>query len=556
MDNIQNNNDFLNAQQGQLQQPITQNPVPEVILLDQYQPKPLFDIKKGDTAFAVCALCVCIFTAVSGIFGGFALGYLISVVLMTLMFGIYFAKSGKADVLSVICGLLGLANSAVFVCTTNGSVRFFGVVVSFLLGLVCFDGFTNGAQKGNRQTLGVLYSAASTMGNIGVSLKSLFSNSNGEKKTIGKVIIGLLCAIPVLAVIIPLLISSDDAFRGMMSDIFGNAFANFFKAIFGAIISMFVISYGFSLKAGRVARVKEGKFAGLESVFIISFLSAIAACYLLYLFSQLAYFFSAFKGFLPDGDITYSSYARKGFFEMCVIAVINLCLVFLSLILAKKKNGKVCHGIKAIATFIAAFTLIIIATAISKMVLYINAYGMTVLRISTSAFMIFLAVTFIAVILRIYINKINIVKTALITAGCIVLILGTVNVNAVCAKYNYQAYKSGTLKTIDVKALYELGDEGIPYIVRIACSKDKDAAQDALGCLAEAYLYDYFDDMQYALDFTTEDLKQNQKGKGFEHFSIPKSYAYDELYKFIESNPDFASTCYTYFDEATSDFYW
>lgn len=180
---------------------------------------------------------------------------------------------------------------------------------------------------------------------------------------------------------------------------------------------------------------------------------------------------------------------------------------------------------------------------------------MTVLRIGTSAFMVFLSVVFIAVILRIYINKINIVKTALITAGIAVLLLGAVNINALCARYNYESYKEGRLNTIDIETLYNLGDEGIPYVVRLACSDNKDDAYKAQEHLAKAYLYDYFDDMQYARNFTLDDLKDKQKNKGFEHFSIPKAAAYDELYKFIEANPQFAAECYTYFDDIPQKYY-
>ncbi len=542
-----------------VQQENAQEKTPEMLLPEMYQPKPLFELTKSDTVFAVGALIASIFTAIFGFFGGFAFGYMLSAVFMLILFGIYFIKSGRLNVLSAVCGLLGLANAAVFICTTNGSVRFFGVVVGFLLSLISFDGIINGSANGNRQTLGIFYSAASTMGNIGVSLKSLFTGDKGSKKAIGKVISGLLCAIPVLIIVVPLLIKSDDAFSGMMSSIFsnsGNAFLTVLKAIFGALISMFVISYGFSLKFGRISKTKESKFTGIENVCIISFLSAIAACYLLYLFSQLAYFFSAFKGFLPNDTITYSQYARKGFFEMCIIAVINLGVVFLSIMLAQKQNGKVCVGIKITATFISVFTLIIISTAISKMVLYINEYGMTVLRIGTSAFMIFLAVVFISVILRIYINKINVVKTALITAGIVVLLLGTVNINALCARYNYESYKDGRLDTIDIETLYNLGDEGIPYVVRLACSNDNDVAQEAQGYLAEAYLYDYFDDMQYAKNFTLDDLKDKQKNKGFEYFNIPKNTAYNTLYKFIESNPQFASRCQSYFEDTEQNYFW
>ena len=524
----------------------TPNSVPD-FRWEQPQPKPPFALAKSDTAFALCAVAGSIFTAVFGIFGGFSLGYLLSVILMTLLMAAYFIKCGKVRIWAVLCGVLALANSAVFVCTTNGSVRFFGVVVSFLLQLTCFDGLVNPPVKGNRQSLNVFYGAASTMGNAGVAVKSLLSDANGGSKTVAKTLIGLLCAVPVLFVVVPLLIASDAAFSGMMENLFGNAWETLLKAVFGVGMSVFVIAYGFSLKTGRTARAKQGSFVGVENVYIISFLSAFAVCYLLYLFSQLAYFFSAFRGFLPEGEMTYAQYARKGFFEMCIIAVINLVMVFAALLLAKKQDGRVCRGIQILSTFIAVFTLIIIATAISKMVLYIGAYGMTCLRLTTSAFMVFLAVVFGSVILRIYSTKINVVKTALLTAGCVVLILGTVNVNRVCAQYNYESYINGKLDTVDVTTLYHLGDEGVPYLVKLAEGENTDLAQQAKNYLAKAYLWDYFNNMAHKKEFTAEDLQKNQKHKGFSYFSIPKAAAYESLYEFIQNHPEFSKVCQNYY---------
>lgn len=504
-------------------------------------PSPInrFSLTKGDTAFAVAALLASIFTAVFGICGGFALGYLLSVAVMLIVFTVYFAKNGKPSFMTILSGLLSLANGVVFITTSNGGVRFFAVVISFLLALTYLGGLALGKAKGNRQSVGVFYSAASTMGNIGISLKSLFASRSG-KKTVGKALLGLACALPVLIVVVPLLISSDDAFEGLMSSIFDNTFATFAKANLGIVLAIFVIAYGFSLKFGKVAKIGKSKFKGIENVYIISFLSSIAFCYLLYLFSQLAYFFSAFKGFLPDGEITYAEYARKGFFEMCAIAVINLIIVFISLLLAKKQKGKACFGVKALATFISLFTLIIIATAISKMVLYIDTYGMTVKRLTTSAFMVFLSIVFISLAIKVYCRKINIIKTALVTAGIIVLALGTFNVNSICAEYNYQAYVNRRLDKIDITALYELGDEGVPYLTKFAYAKDVGLAEQAQRYLAELYCCEeYFDDMVCPEGFDLEDLKANQKDTSFSKFSLPRKNAYDALYSFFEKNPTF-----------------
>lgn len=502
--------------------------------------KPLFDLRKEDFIFFACTVLVGIFTAVFGIFGGLALGYFLSCLLMMGLFAVYFAKGRKLRFLPVFCGILSIANAAVFFCTSNGSVRFFSIIASLLMGLVCFGELLNGSAKGNRETLGIFYSAGATFANMEVAVKSLFVSGNGKQKVIGKALIGLLCAVPALFVIVPLLISSDDAFRGMMSKLFRNSTANIFKVLLGVGLSVFIFTYGLSLKKGRVTKAKGGILPSIENVYIISFLSAISVCYLLYLFSQLAYFFSAFSGFLPDGQITYAQYARKGFFEMCAIAVINLIIVFLALLFAKKNDGKVCAAIKLPATFVAVFTLVIIATAISKMVLYIDAYGMTVLRLTTSAFMVFLAVVFLSVILRIYLVNINIVKTALITASCILLLLGTVNVNAVCARYNYESYISGRLTSVDMEAMFHLGDEGIPYLVKLADHKDPDISGRAKKYLARAIIYEYFADLDSDA-ILTEDLLQDKEQKtGFSYFSIPKAAANRSLYGFLEAHPEFA----------------
>ena len=194
--------------------------------------KPPFSLLKRDVAFAIGALAVSLFTTLFGIFSGFALGYLLSSTVTSILFTVYFAKGGKLRFSPMICGLLALANGAIFLCTTNNSVRFFGVIIGLLLSLVCFDGFVNGTAKGNRQTFGVFYSAASTLGNAGFAVKSLFAGDKSNKKAIGKVLTGLLCAVPVLIIIVPLLISSDDAFRGMMTNIFSNTFSIFLRYTF------------------------------------------------------------------------------------------------------------------------------------------------------------------------------------------------------------------------------------------------------------------------------------------------------------------------------------
>lgn len=496
-------------------------------------------LERRDIAFAVGALVLSVVWAVCGLFGGFALGYTLTVVLALVLFTAYFVRDGKVSGTALLCGVLALALGAVFVCTTNGGVRFFAVTAGFLLALVCLDGFIHGAAVGNARTAGVFLTAAGTFSKLGTAMRALFSRRDGDRRTVLKVLIGLACALPVLTVVVPLLLRSDAAFSGMMDTLFAGGNNTLLKAVVGLVVCPFVIAYGFAMKKGLAAIPRRGEFAGVESVYVVSFLAAVSVCYLMYLFSQFAYFFSAFRGFLPEGGITYAEYARKGFFEMCAIAVINLLMVFGTTILARKKNGKPTGGVRALATFVGLFTLVIIATAVSKMVLYIDAYGMTVKRLTTSAFMLFLAVVFVSVILYLFIPRVNVVKTALITAGCVLLVLGIGNVNAVCARYNYESYCAGRLTTVDVEAMYALGDEGIEYVARLAAGDSAEVAtMSARRYLAKAYVYDYFDDVTDEAELTPAWLKQHRKHKGLNGWSIPRERAYAVLYECLADNPD------------------
>lgn len=496
-----------------------------------------FELTKRDIIFCVSAAVSCILMVIFGLFGNFALGFTLSSLLLISVLGIYFRDAKSTRVTAVVCGALAAAGTVTFITTSNGSVRFFMAVEILLLCLVLFDSLVNHEKSGGT-VLRILGAAKSAILNLPISVKSFFSKKDGNQNTLGKILVGVLCALPALFVIIPLLASSDTAFSGMMDTLVRNSIPTAAKTILGLIFATFVISYGLSLKKDKLRDIEAPEKREIESIYIISFLSAVSLAYLLYLFSQLAYFFSAFAAILPEGyEFTLSGYARRGFFELCAIAVINFIIV-LSSILLSSKNGSPHAAVKALCTFISVFTLLISATAISKMVLYIDSFGMTVLRLTTSSFMVFLSIVFASLLLRIYIPKIKVIKTALFTAAAVLLILGTVNVNAVTAKYNYDRYVDKSLPHIDISAIADLGDEGVPYLVKLAESDDYTVNDLAKERLKQYYTRTYFNLNMEELkhDFNKETLDSNMNFKGIKYFSIPKYKAYKALYEYAENN--------------------
>ena len=204
------------------------------------------------------------------------------------------------------------------------------------------------------------------------------------------------------------------------------------------------------------------------SVFIV--LGAVCGLYLVFILSQLPYFFSAFTGSRPEGWLVYSEYARQGFFELCGIAAMNLTIVTACNIVCKKTRSE--SGVlKAFNIVLAVITLVLIATAFSKMFLYIGAYGLTMPRVLPCVFMVFMAAIFVALIA---LQKLDfsIVRFALVTGAVMFCALCLTNPDAMVVRYNTDRYLSGSLPDYDTDILYRAGSAGVLSALEVYARTD------------------------------------------------------------------------------------
>ncbi len=424
---------------------------------------------KKDLLFAPAALLLCAFGVFAGLWGTFQAGFAAAFLLMFLGMSGYLIKKGNAPgFYATVCGLLSLALSGVFVITSSIPIRFFSAIAMTCTSIVWFSSLAGKRLPAGE--LGMIGYVAAPLGNaieeMPQSVKAVFSARSGGKRSMPKALLGVLCAVPVLCAVIPLLMRADVAFDGMVSSVFKSFGSVALQLLLSLVLTPFVLAFAFSLRkkpAPPKAEAKQRK--GLDTAFTASFMGILSLCYLVYLFSQLFYFVSAFAGFLPTGyHFSFAEYARRGFFELCMIAGINLLVLYFMILFARKNEGRIPGVLRALGVFIALFTLFLIATALAKNIMYIENFGMTILRVGSSAFLCALAIVFFAASLRCFFRKVRILPVAVVTVSAVLCVLGWMNLNAVCAKYNYDAYRSGKLKTLDLEYMYNLGEEGVPYL--------------------------------------------------------------------------------------------
>lgn len=290
-------------------------------------------------------------------------------------------------------------------------------------------------------------------------------------KNIKLMLIGLVITIPLTAVVAVLLMSADNGVENMLSGLFdgldSSGFWNFVtELIFALPLSMYIFGMFYTnTHCDEDRRLDERSC--IEKLFNMRFVSnlvcytavtPICLLYVLFFISQAQYFLSAFTGSLPDG-FTYSDYARRGFFELCAIAVINLAVLCFISLHSKKAGREKPLMLKVYSLVLSIFTLILIATALSKMAMYIKEYGLTELRVYTSWFMLLLAAVFILVIIKQFRFEMKFAKHISIIFTVMFALLCFSRPESLIAKYNIEMYESGYLDELDKDALLDMSDD-------------------------------------------------------------------------------------------------
>ena len=201
--------------------------------------------------------------------------------------------------------------------------------------------------------------------------------------------------------------------------------------------------------------------------------------YGLFFFSQMPYYVSAFSGVLPEGYST-AEYARNGFFELCGIAAINAVLVLVLKLIAKR-GGRFADVVQRILIVVLSVeTLILIATALSKMFLYIKRFDLTLTRLWPTFFLFFLAIGFFTLLVSVFWAKAKALPVLMICGILFAALYPFCNVNGQVAKYNVDSYfrkaaVQSETASIDVEYLFELGEAAVPQIQRLYESEQTDA---------------------------------------------------------------------------------
>lgn len=313
------------------------------------------------------------------------------------------------------------------------------------------------------------------IGEAGRGIAAFFREGGEASRRTGAILAGLLIALPVLAVMIPLLMFADAAFEGLMDLLPEINVGEVFSTIFwGTVLGLTLYARGVALNWEPRSSAPGKQRKGLHLFTVNTLLFSVCGLYLVYLFSQIAYFSGGFLGILPEGYST-AEYARRGFFEMAWLCAINLGIIAASLWLSSRR-GPAPLSTRLACLFIGLITLFFVSASCAKMVLYISTYGLTRLRVLTMAVIAFLAVSTVLVCVRLFVPGLPYMKAVILTALIIGAVILWADVDATVARYNVNAYLSGNLQEIDMAHLGSLGNSALPHLEKLTHCSDPDVS--------------------------------------------------------------------------------
>lgn len=215
-----------------------------------------------------------------------------------------------------------------------------------------------------------------------------------------RVLKGIVMAVPVLFIFCVLFSQADLAFSQFLTrfvdiTITERMIERVAQWLFAFVATLSFLSYIFFSQpapSNTPSKTPEATNA-VKGIEAMVFLGLIAALFLLFIGFQVTYLFGG-EANIVNAGFTYAEYARQGFWELLAVAALSLFVL-----LASEKYAGV-EGKKDKRFLLPALILIaevglLIASAFKRLSLYIDAYGMTVLRFYVVGFIVFLVALYI-----------------------------------------------------------------------------------------------------------------------------------------------------------------
>jgi hypothetical protein len=310
-------------------------------------------------------------------------------------------------------------------------------------------------------------------------LRTLRRGSKGERSVLAAALRGLLAAALILAFVLPLLASADEGFASALRGLLG--WLDDGWVMYRVVRLVFIGALAFSLLYG-VAHAHGGDSSThpasgrpASAVTVGTMLAVLDLLYLMFVAIQFGRLFGGTS--IAVGDHAYAGYAREGFFQLVIVAGVNIVVAFLSV---RARRGASRSVVLIVLQYVLLFAiLVMLASAALRMGAYVGRYGLTMLRALTYVGM--LAILSLTVLVAVWVIHpgLKVFRWSVAALLVIWLAFGLSSPAERIAQYNVEGYLSGSIERIDVAYLVSLEPDS-SYAVECLLDKKPSLRQEVM----------------------------------------------------------------------------
>ena len=377
----------------------------------------------------------------------------------------------EAPLLSV-WNLLAIAGMLALPVVRTGGVRLAtGRVQDYAVGL---------ATTGIRTVLGPLHFASA-----GVLWNDSINRLGRRRAT--TVVLGLALAAPLLAVFGALLVSADAGFEHLVQTVFGLEFGQLVSHLVGiGFVGWASAGYLMAVFVGarEIATPWRRRFRpALGAVELGIPLGGLALLFAVFIVIQAGSVFGSHDVIREAANLGYAEYARRGFFELVAVAVMILPVLLAADQVCDRTDTTARRTVRMLSGTVLLLVGLVAMSALHRMQLYLDAYGLTQDRGYATAVLLWAGVAivwFAATVLRGRADRF--VFGAMVGALTVLGLLNAVNLDAMVVRTNIARAQEGA--DLDADYLASLSADAVPALVRALPNLPEDAACIVLASLA------------------------------------------------------------------------
>ncbi|WP_239143874.1 DUF4153 domain-containing protein [Actinoplanes philippinensis] len=329
----------------------------------------------------------------------------------------------------------------------------------------------------------VLVPAAATRGGLWLARGAGRLRGRSRSGSALRVLATVAVSILLLAVFGALFVSADAAFARVFEAAIPDLRPiTIIRWIFVSAVTAPLLTAAAYLRAappapGRLDRTEGRKVGRMEWAVPLGLLVLLFAAFVTI---QLAVLFGGDRHVVETDGLTYAEYARSGFWQLCMVTALTLVVLAGAARWAPRTGRADRMLLRVVLGALAALTLVIVASALHRMNVYTETYGLTRLRLLVACCEAWFGLVLLMVLVAgIRIRAAWLPRVAIGVGVLALLGLAAANPDGLIAANHVQRFER--TQTIDAGYLADLSPDAVPALTGLDEPATRACLLDAIG---------------------------------------------------------------------------